>query len=656
MDLSVIIVNYNVKALLEQTLLSVYKAVQDLNVEVIVVDNRSADDSCQMVREKFPKVILIENQENLGFSKANNQGIKLSKGRHILLLNPDTVVGEDTLTKTVNFMDAHPNAGALGVRMIDGRGDFLPESKRGLPTPAVAFYKMSGLAKLFPKSKTFGAYHLGFLSEFETNKVDILSGAFMLIRKKALDEVGLLDESFFMYGEDIDLSYRIVKGGYDNYYFADTTIIHYKGESTKKHSVNYVKIFYQAMAKFARKHFSKQQGWWFTACINSAIFGRATIALFIRLFNALKLFLFDFLLIFTGYYGIMRYWEIYNKYVVGGFYPEEYLMLHVPAYILLWQGGIWLSGGYSEPYKFNKTGRGVILGSLLLLAIYALLPESMRFSRALILLGAVWTMLVTIAVRMLFHFLQYKHLDTVASQKSQVLIVGSQSECQRVKEILINYPSRFKLLGFIKPHKNEEAGEWMGSIDNLSLLTELYKANEIIFCAADVSSADIMSIMGNAGKTGAKYKIMPEKGAYIIGSNSKNTTGEFYSVDITLALSNPEILNKKRWFDIIITLGLIPLLPILALKWQFFKEVLKHLVLCLKGKYTWVGYNNNVDTSNLPKLKPAVFMVGQIVSNSISDPQLLQNLNYMYAASYQWQNDIDILAKAFFSNNFASSK
>jgi hypothetical protein len=265
-------------------------------------------------------------------------------------------------------------------------------------------------------------------------------------------------------------------------------------------------------------------------------------------------------------------------------------------------------------------------------------------------------MLITVAVRMLFHFIKYKHLDTAASQKSQVLIVGSQSECQRVKEILLNYPSRFKLLGFIKPFKNEEQGEWMGSIDNLPLLTELYKANEIIFCAADVSSADIMSIMGNAGKSGAKYKIMPEKGAYIIGSNSKNTTGEFYSVDITLALSNPEILNKKRWMDIIISIALIPLLPLLTLKWQFFKVVTKHFVHCLKGNSTWVGYNNRVDTSNLPQLKPAVFMVGQMVSNSVSDPQLLQNLNYMYAASYQWQNDLDILAKAFFSNNFATSK
>jgi len=654
MDLSVIIVNYNVKALLEQTLLSVYKAVQSLNVEVIVVDNNSADDSCEMVSEKFPQAILIANKDNVGFSKANNQGILISKGRNVLLLNPDTVISEDTLTKTVHFLDNNPKAGALGVRMIDGRGEFLPESKRGLPTPAVAFYKMSGLAKLFPKSKTFGAYHLGYLSEFETNKVDILSGAFMLIKKKVLDEVGLLDENFFMYGEDIDLSYRIVKAGYDNYYFADTTIIHYKGESTKKHSVNYVKIFYQAMAKFAKKHFTKQQGWWFSACINAAIFGRATIAILIRLFNALKLFFFDFLLIFAGYYGLMRYWEIYNKYVVGGFYPIEYIQMHVPMYILFWLGGVYVSGGYSDPFKINKTARGIIFGSFLLLSVYALLPESMRFSRALILLGAVWALLITVAIRIVFHFLKFKHFDTTASQQSQVLIVGSLNECNRVKQILINYPSRFKLLGFIKPNHSVAHGDWIGSIENLPLLIELYKANEIIFCAADVSSTEIMSIMGNADKTRAKYKIMPEKGAYIIGSNSKNTTGEFYSVDITFALSNPETRQKKRWIDIITCLTIIMILPFLVFKPKFLSQVIQHWVSCLTGKQTWVGYNKQVDISNLPELQPSVFCVGQSVYNSVSDPQLLQNLNFMYASSYRWQNDVDILAKAFFSNNFAT--
>ncbi|NTV84731.1 MAG: glycosyltransferase family 2 protein, partial [Bacteroidales bacterium] len=219
MKLSVVIVNYNVIHFLEQCLSSVRRASENLEVEVFVVDNNSVDGSVKMVREKFPEVILIDNKDNTGFSKANNQAIRLSKGEYVLLLNPDTVVEDDTFSRIIAFMDAHPDAGGLGVKMIDGKGNFLPESKRGLPTPTVAFYKIFGLSAFFPKSKVFGKYHLGYLDENQTNPVDILSGAFMLLRKSVLDKIGLLDETFFMYGEDIDLSYRILKAGYQNYYF-----------------------------------------------------------------------------------------------------------------------------------------------------------------------------------------------------------------------------------------------------------------------------------------------------------------------------------------------------------------------------------------------------------------------------------------------------
>jgi len=258
LELSIIIVNYNVKHFLEQCLKSVYKALNGIEAEIIVVDNNSVDGSLNLIREKFNEVILVSNKKNSGFSVANNQGIKMAKGNNILLLNPDTIVQEDTFIKCLEFLDNHKDAGALGVKMYDGNGRFLPESKRGLPTPIVAFYKIFGLAYLFPQSKVFGNYHLGFLSKNKDHKVDILSGAFMMIKKEVLEKVGLLDEAFFMYGEDIDLSYRIKKAGYETSYFSQTNIIHYKGESTKKSSINYVFVFYRAMVIFAEKHFSKQ--------------------------------------------------------------------------------------------------------------------------------------------------------------------------------------------------------------------------------------------------------------------------------------------------------------------------------------------------------------------------------------------------------------
>ena len=256
MKLSVVIVNYNVEHFLEQCLKSVFKAMDGIEGEVFVVDNHSVDGSVGMVKEKFPQAILIANKQNTGFSKANNQAIAVSKGQYVLLLNPDTVVEEDTFHTCIKFMDSHPDAGACGVKLIDGKGNYLPESKRGLPTPEVAFYKIFGLSTIFPKSKRFGKYHLGFLNAEETHEIEVLSGAFMFMRKEALDKSGFLDEAFFMYGEDIDLSYRITLSGYKVYYHPETRVIHYRGESTKKSSINYVFVFYQAMIIFARKHFS----------------------------------------------------------------------------------------------------------------------------------------------------------------------------------------------------------------------------------------------------------------------------------------------------------------------------------------------------------------------------------------------------------------
>lgn len=253
--LSIILVNYRVKYFLEQALLSVRAAVSPAcDAEIFVVDNHSGDDSMAYLKPRFPEVTFIENQENSGFAKANNQAIARSTGEYILLLNPDTVIGENTLTEVCQFMDSHPDAGGLGVKMLNGEGRFLPESKRGFPSPWTSFCKIFGLAALAPHSRLFGKYHLRYLSENEIHPVDILSGAFMLLRKTAIERCGVLDETFFMYGEDIDLSYRITLAGYKNYYLP-TPIIHYKGESTKKYTLKYVRIFYGAMLIFFKKHY-----------------------------------------------------------------------------------------------------------------------------------------------------------------------------------------------------------------------------------------------------------------------------------------------------------------------------------------------------------------------------------------------------------------
>jgi GT2 family glycosyltransferase len=273
MQLSVIILNYNVRYFLEQCVLSVEAALQHIDGEIIVIDNNSADDSCQMMKTRFPDIKLIENKENTGFPKGNNIGEAEAKGEYICILNPDTVVAEDTFTKILNSKLQTPNSklGIIGCKLIDGKGNFLPESKRGIPTPWVAFTKIFGLYKIFPKTKLFNQYYWQHLSENQSGNVEILVGAFMLMKRDLYNEVGGFDENCFMYSDDIDLSYMVLKKGKFNYYFAETTVIHYKGESTVKDGT-YMKRFQEAMDYFYTKHFKKSAFFSFFMKVGSVFF------------------------------------------------------------------------------------------------------------------------------------------------------------------------------------------------------------------------------------------------------------------------------------------------------------------------------------------------------------------------------------------------
>ncbi len=281
MELTVVIVNYRVKYLLEQTLRSVEEAMQGMTGEVIVVDNLSGDDSIAFSRERHPQVTYIENQENVGFARANNQAIMQARGEYTLILNPDTIITPHCLQEGIAWMQSHPKCGAIGARMMDGNGVFLPESKRAFPTPWVSFCKIFGLSKLFPRSPWFAKYHLRYLSDEEPQCIDILSGAYMLCRTAVLQQLGGFDEDFFMYGEDIDLSYRIVKAGYENW-MLPTSMVHYKGESTHKDSMRYVRVFYDAMLIFYRKHFPRFNVI-FYPIVKLGVFVRAGLAMAKRL-------------------------------------------------------------------------------------------------------------------------------------------------------------------------------------------------------------------------------------------------------------------------------------------------------------------------------------------------------------------------------------
>ena len=284
MKLSIIIVNYKVKYFIEQVLISVKEAAHGIETEVIVVDNDSQDDSIEYLSKRFDWVIFIANKENVGFAKANNQAVDIASGDYILYLNPDTLLGNGALRDSITFMDSNPDVGAVGVKMLDGRGNFLPESKRGFPTPWVSFCKIFGLSSLFPHTRLFGRYHVKYLDNSSVHQIDVMAGAYMMLRKDVIKKCGSFDEDFFMYGEDIDLSYRITKAGYKNFYLP-IRILHYKGESTKK-DIRYVKIFYSAMYIFFRKHYPNVSGI-YGFFIRFAIIMRAFIAAIRNIFMPL---------------------------------------------------------------------------------------------------------------------------------------------------------------------------------------------------------------------------------------------------------------------------------------------------------------------------------------------------------------------------------
>jgi len=646
--LSIVIVNYNVRYFLEQCLQSVYRAAEGINTEIFVVDNQSVDGSCAMVRKTFPGVILIENQENTGFSKANNQAIRLARGEYILILNPDTVVQEDTFRKTLGFMDQHPEAGALGVKMIDGKGHFLPESKRALPTPWVSFYKIFGFSSLFPKSARFGRYHLGHLDKDKIHEIDVLPGAFMLMRKTVLDRIGLLDESFFMYGEDIDLSYRVTLAGFRNYYYPETAIIHYKGESTKKGSINYVLVFYQAMMIFATKHFSASNAKWYTMVIRLAIYFRAALSLVNRFVNKTLLPLMDALVLFSGFLLINPWWEQY-KFPDGGGHPPEFLRIFVPAYIATWLLSIYYAGGYDRPLHLSKYLKGLLAGTAIILVLYSLLPESYRFSRALILLGSLWGAVIPLIVRWLLHLTKWPVFRLYRSQRKRVVIVGSKQESKRVEWLLQQSDQYLNLLGRVRIlQDDQEAADTIGHIDQMHDIIRINKINEIIFCSRDLPTSDIIRHMLALTPLQVDYKIAPDEAEAIIGSNSANSPGDLYRIPVN-SVGEPGNLRIKRILDLALALILLVISPVLV--WFLTSRPLRlysNILLVIIGKRTWVGFSPQglITGHELPPLRRGVVypVVPDNVTTRSSDQWLRINLDY--ARDYSVMKDLKILIKS----------
>ena len=643
MQLSVIIVNYNVKYFLEQCLCSVIKACLHLDAEILVIDNHSTDGSREYLEPVFPGVRFIWNEENTGFAKANNEALASAKGNHILFLNPDTIVPEDCFEKCLAFFESHPDAGALGVKMIDGAGNFLRESKRAFPSPLTSLYKLSGLAKLFPHSKTFARYHLGNLSADENHEVDVLAGAFMMMPMQVLQTTGSFDETFFMYGEDVDLSYRIQKGGFKNYYFSETTIIHFKGESTKKGSLNYVRMFYSAMSVFAKKHYSGSRAGIFNLLIQTGIFLRATLSAAANFLQKIGLPLLDAVIIFLSFWGTKFWWNTFIRKDVN--YSPNLLIIALPIFTVIFLIASYYSGLYDKAYRQSQLNRSTITAALILLSGYALLPEEIRFSRGILVFGILMSFAVMSILRIVF--MRWNLLTAIDENKEQrqTIVVASENDFAAISTLMENAGMPERVLGRVSSTVTAPEGTSIGNTKELGHLIKMYPVKEIIFCEDGLSFKDIIGIIQQLPRS-LRNKFHASGSSSIVGSDDKDISGKYVAENTGYAIASPVNKRNKNLLDSIVALVFLLSFPLHLVLQKKPLQFFKNLWAVLIKQKTWVGYALN--SGQLPYLKKGIITSTSLPAAINSLPkESLQLYDEWYAASYSIATDINTILRGY---------
>ena len=643
MKLSVIIVNYNVKYFLEVCLHSVLRSAQGIDTEIIVVDNNSSDDSCAMVRGRFPSVMLIENKDNKGFSKANNQGVATAKGEYILFLNPDTVMPEEFLTKTLAYMDTHPEAGAIGPRLIDGKGQFAPDAKKSFPTLSVAIFKTTGINKLFSKSPYFNKYYAVHVGEHETAQVDVLSGCCMLVRKKAMDDAGgPFDEDYFMYCEDVDLSYRIEKAGYKNIYFPEVDLIHYKGESTRKMTLSYVRIFNEALVTFVKKHYTKEQARMFVLFINAGIVLRAITGVLKRALKILHMPLFDALILLLTLWGIKNFWveEVKNMMPIAPFA----VYATFPVYIALWLLALYLNGAYDQPYRALKVSRGMLVGTVAILAYYGLLPPEYRYSRAIIIFSGFAGTVVLLGLHEILYrvgILKYIPYDKLPRK---AVIVADEYGYSQTAGILQQVHYAPELSGRVSIKTQEF--DALSSLPDMKQLLYTAGINEVIFCINGLTYKDVFYQMQHCGKE-YEYKIHVVGSQSFVGSNSSSTSGDLYTIDRRFNLSDFAQGRNKRMVDIAASLLFLLFFPVTFFRIKKPGMFIANCFKVMAGNYTWIGYANDVNINSLPTIRKGIMQPYNILAGYEPSAEVKMRINTTYAQHYAPLTDVTLLLKNY---------
>lgn len=639
MELSIVIVNYNVKEFLTQCLDSIFKSQTQYNYEVIVVDNSSRDSGRDEICSTFKDITWIDNSENVGFGRANNQGFSRAKGVYTLILNPDTVLQEDTLEKCISYLLAHPEVGGLGIKGLDGSGQFLPESKRALPTPLVALWKITGLSAIFPKSSVFARYHLGHLSPEENHEVDILVGCFMMVPTQLLLSVGGFDPQYFMYGEDIDLSYELQKTGHKNIYFSDSQIIHYKGESTKRGSLNYVRMFYKAMVLFAKKQFTGSSAAAYSLLIYSGIYLRATLAIVARLGKSTFTPLLDAAVLFAVLNTIKSYWEQNHRFINGGSYPDLYTYTIQGSYVLVWLFGLWLSGVYFKNNRPIVMVRSMIVTTLFIGFTYGLLPDELRFSRALLLLGALGGLSAMLGWRAVLSVLSGKPMFEGATKQPRILFFGSKYSKGALDDIL-------QSSGIIPSFYWEEVPNFNNDdwLLKLQALVRLHRINELIVDVSEVSNTRLISILTSLGEQTSVKSLMPEQ-KFIIGSDSSLTQGTTYRKSQQTA--DPQYLRQRRVFEITATFLVVSLAPMTLVcalatgRFSAWKLWIRYSGHIMTGEKSLIGYSRSLSEKfNVPPLPHPIFDICSVLPSELDYMQNARAIVENYAIEARLRQDV----------------
>lgn len=640
-DVSVVIVNYNVKDLVDSCITSVYKANNNkYNIEIFFVDNNSIDGSPEMISSKFPGVKIIANESNIGFSKANNQALRKVSGNHVLILNPDTILEEGTFDKLINFTEKDKRIGAVTSKLILANGKLDSACRRSFPTPSVAIPRILGLSKLFPGSKFFGKYNLTYLDENKTYEVDSICGAFMFIPKTVFDKVGLFDEEYFMYGEDIDLCFRIKKNGFKIFYFPEVTTIHFKGESTRKTNLSYVNNFYGAMKIFVRKNFTGASRI-LSVVLQAGIYSRSTFSYFKRFFRYMMFPLIDIIFLYLSL--------ILSVKLRFDIFPNKDYLFIISIYVFVWLILLVLMGMYLKKnfLSFKKSFNAIIIGFFVNSSITYFFNEY-AFSRGVILYSTVFAIMFLWiwrgAVRSYLFFVS----KNILLNKVNLLVVGEEKMNENVEDKL---NSKYNIF-----HLDEIATK--KNISELGEIIQIRKIDEVVFTGSYFSNQDILKLMWEFRNRNVRFKIFPSGKELILSKLNTNSLDEINLIEIEYNINNKLNIFLKRLFDILLSASLlVTVYPVMLLfrkviKINFSKQVSKLLLLpkVFTGECSFVGYPVWLISENKHYIgKKGLTGIIQLNYYPGMSEEEMENFNLFYAKNQSLLLDVEILLKTFFS-------